>query len=339
MGKDGGIITPGVRGASTRRWPTPEGLPTWDAAAAAAGTMPPVSAAPENHRPAADPLAILHEVYGYAAFRGAQQGIVDHVTAGGDALVLMPTGGGKSLCYQVPAIARHRAGRGVAVVVSPLIALMHDQVGALDELGVQAAFLNSTLDGDEARRIERESARRPAGDALRRARAAADAAFPGDAGFAGRTRAAEPVRDRRGALREPVGSRLPRRVPGPERAARALPAGAATGADRHRRRHTRADIVERLALQEARSSSAASTARTSATSSPRRPTRRRSCCASCATSTRTTPASSTARAGARSKTPPPGWSAKASRPCPTTPGWMPTCAAATRTASCARKAW
>jgi ATP-dependent DNA helicase RecQ len=99
---------------------------------------------------------ILHEVFGYATFRGAQREIVEHVVAGGDALVLMPTGGGKSLCYQVPAIARQRAGHGVAVVVSPLIALMHDQVGALHEAGVDAAFLNSTLDGDESRRIERE---------------------------------------------------------------------------------------------------------------------------------------------------------------------------------------
>jgi len=102
------------------------------------------------------PQQVLQEVFGYPAFRGAQQEIVDHVVAGGDALVLMPTGGGKSLCYQVPAIVRHRTGHGVAVVVSPLIALMHDQVGALDELGVPAAFLNSTLDGDEARRVERE---------------------------------------------------------------------------------------------------------------------------------------------------------------------------------------
>jgi ATP-dependent DNA helicase RecQ len=99
---------------------------------------------------------VLHEVFGYAAFRGAQREIVEHVAAGGDALVLMPTGGGKSLCYQVPAIVRQRAGRGVTVVVSPLIALMHDQVGALEELGVGAAFLNSTLEGDAARRIERE---------------------------------------------------------------------------------------------------------------------------------------------------------------------------------------
>jgi ATP-dependent DNA helicase RecQ len=106
--------------------------------------------------PVSTPQQVLHEVFGYPAFRGEQQQIVDHVVAGGDALVLMPTGGGKSLCYQVPAIVRHRAGQGVAVVVSPLIALMHDQVGALDELGVPAAFLNSSLEGDEARRVERD---------------------------------------------------------------------------------------------------------------------------------------------------------------------------------------
>jgi ATP-dependent DNA helicase RecQ len=102
------------------------------------------------------PLDILQQVFGYSAFRGQQAEIVDRVCQGGDALVLMPTGGGKSLCYQVPAISRHRAGHGVTLVVSPLIALMHDQVGALDEAGVAAAFLNSTLEGDEARRIERE---------------------------------------------------------------------------------------------------------------------------------------------------------------------------------------
>ncbi len=102
------------------------------------------------------PLDILQQVFGYGAFRGQQQAVVAHVCGGGDALVLMPTGGGKSLCYQVPAIARHRAGQGVTLVVSPLIALMHDQVGALDEAGVKSAFLNSTLEGDEARRVERE---------------------------------------------------------------------------------------------------------------------------------------------------------------------------------------
>ena len=102
------------------------------------------------------PLAVLDEVFGYDAFRGLQADIVDHVAAGGDALVLMPTGGGKSITYQLPAILRHRAGQGVALVVSPLIALMHDQVGALEEAGVHAAFLNSTLDNDGARGIERE---------------------------------------------------------------------------------------------------------------------------------------------------------------------------------------
>ena len=107
-----------------------------------------------KHHPV--PLAILQEVFGYSAFRGQQAAIVDHVTAGGDALVLMPTGGGKSLCYQIPAIARQRAGHGVTVVVSPLIALMHDQVGALEEAGVEAAFLNSTQTLEETQRIERE---------------------------------------------------------------------------------------------------------------------------------------------------------------------------------------
>jgi ATP-dependent DNA helicase RecQ len=122
-------------------------------------TKPEPKPEPAAARPAAaDPraLQVLQQVFGYPAFRGAQQDIIEHVSAGGDALVLMPTGGGKSLCYQVPAIVRHRAGQGVAVVVSPLIALMHDQVGALHEAGVAAAYLNSSLDGDEARRIERE---------------------------------------------------------------------------------------------------------------------------------------------------------------------------------------
>jgi len=97
---------------------------------------------------------ILSEVFGYAQFRGPQQAIIEHVGAGGDALVLMPTGGGKSLCYQIPAIARHQAGHGVTIVISPLIALMHDQVGALHEAGVSAAFLNSTLSGEEAYQVE-----------------------------------------------------------------------------------------------------------------------------------------------------------------------------------------
>jgi ATP-dependent DNA helicase RecQ len=106
-----------------------------------------------------DPRAILHEIFGYERFRGPQAEIVDHVIAGGDALVLMPTGGGKSLCYQIPAIARQRAGHGVTVVVSPLIALMHDQVGALHEVGIEAEFLNSTLSGGEANAVEKRMLR------------------------------------------------------------------------------------------------------------------------------------------------------------------------------------
>ncbi|HWT54137.1 MAG TPA: RecQ family ATP-dependent DNA helicase, partial [Rhodocyclaceae bacterium] len=101
-------------------------------------------------------LGILQEVFGYPAFRGPQAEIVAHVIGGGDALVLMPTGGGKSLCYQVPAIARQRTGQGVTIVVSPLIALMHDQVGALEEAGVAAAFLNSTQDFDATLAVERD---------------------------------------------------------------------------------------------------------------------------------------------------------------------------------------
>ncbi|MFC4002855.1 DNA helicase RecQ [Prauserella oleivorans] len=97
-------------------------------------------------------LRVLNRVFGYAEFRSGQQKIIDHVTAGGDALVLMPTGGGKSLCYQIPALVRD----GVGVVISPLIALMQDQVDALRTLGVRAGFLNSTQDPDERRMVESE---------------------------------------------------------------------------------------------------------------------------------------------------------------------------------------
>ena len=104
----------------------------------------------------ASPLDILGEVFGYSSFRGPQEAIVNHAVAGGDALVLMPTGGGKSLCYQIPAIARQQAGHGVTIVISPLIALMHDQVGALHEAGVSAAFLNSTQTQEESSALEKQ---------------------------------------------------------------------------------------------------------------------------------------------------------------------------------------
>ncbi|WP_309044531.1 DNA helicase RecQ [Marinobacter sediminicola] len=96
------------------------------------------------------PEQVLHEVFGYESFRPLQGDIIHEVVSGGDALVLMPTGGGKSLCYQVPALVR----TGTAIVISPLIALMQDQVAALRELGVKAAFLNSTMDFEQARATE-----------------------------------------------------------------------------------------------------------------------------------------------------------------------------------------
>nr|MBF0682042.1 DNA helicase RecQ [Pseudomonas sp.] len=103
-----------------------------------------------SHEPRA--LALLQEMFGYEQFRGHQQAVVDQLIEGGDALVLMPTGGGKSLCYQIPSLVR----QGTGVVISPLIALMQDQVDALTELGVQAAFLNSSQTLDQARAVERD---------------------------------------------------------------------------------------------------------------------------------------------------------------------------------------
>ena len=97
---------------------------------------------------------ILHDTFGYSTFRGHQEAAIAELVEGRDALVLMPTGGGKSLCYQIPAIARQQAGHGVSIIVSPLIALMHDQVGALHEAGVNAAFLNSSLSGMDANSVE-----------------------------------------------------------------------------------------------------------------------------------------------------------------------------------------
>jgi ATP-dependent DNA helicase RecQ len=103
------------------------------------------------HGPAAtrEPLEVLREVFGHAQFRGLQEDVVRHVASGGDAVVLFPTGAGKSICYQVPAICRP----GVAVVVSPLIALMRDQVEALRQAGVAAAALNSSQTPEEARLV------------------------------------------------------------------------------------------------------------------------------------------------------------------------------------------
>ncbi|MGW2200431.1 RecQ family ATP-dependent DNA helicase, partial [Streptosporangium sp. NPDC001682] len=105
---------------------------------------------PENDPEVSDASRVLQRVFGYDSFREGQQEIIDHVVAGGDALVLMPTGGGKSLCYQIPALVR----KGTGVVISPLIALMQDQVDALTALGVRAGFLNSTQEFEERRQVE-----------------------------------------------------------------------------------------------------------------------------------------------------------------------------------------
>ena len=117
-------------------------------------TAPTDTALPEQattapSRPTA--AEVLHRVFGFDSFRGDQQAIVEQVVSGGDAVVLMPTGGGKSLCYQVPSIVRE----GTGIVVSPLIALMQDQVDALLAVGVNAAFLNSTQAPEERERVER----------------------------------------------------------------------------------------------------------------------------------------------------------------------------------------
>ena len=110
--------------------------------------------APDATPGLAEARAVLRATFGHPDFRGPQADIVTHVAAGGDALVLMPTGGGKSLCYQVPALLRKARGLGTTVVVSPLIALMQDQVDAMRQIGVRASFLNSTLDARTVRATE-----------------------------------------------------------------------------------------------------------------------------------------------------------------------------------------
>src|SRR3979490_2396746 len=115
------------------------------------------SALKRESEAAPNALSVLNSVFGLPGFRGAQEEIFRHVTEGGNCLVLMPTGGGKSLCYQLPALLRE----GCGIVVSPLIALMRDQVAGLREAGVKAAVLNSTLSFEEASAVE---ARLVAGD-------------------------------------------------------------------------------------------------------------------------------------------------------------------------------
>ena len=147
------------------------------------------------------PLGVLREVFGFDSFRGQQLAIIEQVLAGGDAVVLMPTGGGKSLCYQVPALLRP----GVGVVVSPLIALMKDQVDALRQAGVRAAALNSRLSPGEAADDRTSCPGWRSRSALCVARTAAHAALPGAVVGC----SACPLRCRRGALHLAMGARFP----------------------------------------------------------------------------------------------------------------------------------
>src|ERR1700712_72132 len=108
-----------------------------------------------------NPRDVLHKIFGHAEFRGQQEDVVDHIVGGGDAVVLFPTGAGKSICYQVPALCRS----GVGIVISPLIALMRDQVEAMRQQGVRAEALNSSMSPDEATHV-RNLLRRGALDLL-----------------------------------------------------------------------------------------------------------------------------------------------------------------------------
>ncbi len=149
----GGALARATRSASPDA-PAPPHRPAAPSPASAAPTRDTASApaTPRTEHTGEDPRAVLKEVFGYDDFRGDQAGIVAHVIAGGDAVVLMPTGGGKSITYQVPALVRP----GTGLVVSPLIALMHDQVDALIANGVRAAYLNSTQTPAERAAVERD---------------------------------------------------------------------------------------------------------------------------------------------------------------------------------------
>ena len=215
-------------------------------------------------------LHLLQTVFGYAAFRGEQQAVIEHVAGGGDALVLMPTGGGKSLCYQIPALLRpgtrdrrlaaDRADAGSGRCAAP--ARRRGRVPQFEPRCVRAAR------GRAAFR------RRHAQAAVRRARAPADRALPRHA----RTRRGVAVRDRRGALRLAMGPRFPSGISPADGAARALSERAAHRADRDGRCADAArDRRAARARRSARSSSRASTGRTSATASSRRTRRAASC--------------------------------------------------------------
>ena len=261
-----------------------------------------------------------------------QREIIEHVVGGGDALVLMPTGGGKSLCYQIPALARP----GVGVVISPLIALMQDQVDALRALGVRAGFLNSTQDPGERRMVEAEFR---AGELDLLYLAPEALRSPSTVALLDQGKIALFAIDEAHCVC-PVGARLPARLPGAVDAARALARGAADRADRHgdHRRRTRRSRPGSTSATRC-TSSRASTGPTSNTGSWPRTSRAGSCSTCCAGSTPATPASSTACPGHRPRRQRSSCPATGSRRCRTTPGWTRRPGRRTRPGSCARTAW
>ena len=184
--------------------------------------------APLWPRQRSDALSVLNSVFGLPAFRGAQEEIVRHVTDGGNCLVLMPTGGGKSLCYQLPSLLRD----GCGIVVSPLIALMRDQVAGLIEAGVNAAVLNSTLSPQEASEVER---RLIAGDLDLLYVAPERLLTPRCLTLLGQAQD-RAVCHRRGALRLAMGARFPPGIYRPLGDRRAVSQRAADRADGDRRR-------------------------------------------------------------------------------------------------------
>lgn len=265
-------------------------------------------AAPTTHDTAA--LTVLKKVWGYDAFRGVQADIVRTVAGGGNALVLMPTGGGKSLCYQVPSLLRP----GVGIIVSPLIALMKDQVDTLRALGVRAAFLNSTLSLDGVREVESALL---SGELDLLYVAPERLLLPRTLDLLDRAPVALFAVDEAHCVSqwghdfrpEYQGLNvLPDRYPHIPRLALT-----ATADDR-----TRADILSVLQLGARRSSSVPSTARTSSTAWRTRKAPRRSCWTSSTPSTAATPASCTACRARASRRPPAGSRRRAWTPSRTT---------------------
>lgn len=281
---------------------------------------------------------VLQDAFGYAHFRGSQQAIVDHVIGGDDALVLMPTGGGKSLCYQIPAIVRQQQGHGTTIVISPLIALMHDQVSAMHEIGVDAAFLNSTLDYDQTRDVELQLL---SGGITLLYVAPERLNTPRFLGLLDELHAMGKLalfaideahcvsqwgHDFRPEYRELTV--LHQRYAGVPRIALTATADALT----------RADIVERMQLESARvfiSSFDRANIRYTIVEKKTPPP---SCCALSSASTMAMPAWCTAYRAKRWKRWRNRCAMPASTPCPTTPAWAPSCAKKTKAAFYAKKA-